>query len=176
MKKSKTVRILCMALALLLISQFAVTAFAATSSSWLQDGYWHYMETYRSGTNRTRSNGAVSTTSFYHDSGTVTQLVGYTDMYCYENWQGMDYGDIVITTAAKDGYSYTYTKRNVELDGGFEIPAYEPSGNYKAVANSFCHEISYVVYRDEGWGYTNYMAGTVYAPYDVDDFYSYRLA
>lgn len=177
MKTRKSFRILCALLSLLLVSQFAVTAMAATSSSWLQNGYWHYMETYRTGTNRTRSNGAVSNIKFYHSSGTVTQLFGYVDMVCEEKWNEMDHGDRVLTTAAMDGYDNVYTKSNVELDGSIEVFAYEPNGYYKAVADSICHEISYVVYRDEGWGYTNYMTDTVYAPYDVSSYLTgYRAA
>ena len=176
MKTRKSIRILCAMLSLLLVSQFIVTVLAATSSTWSDGSATYYLETYLFRSDRTRSNGAVSTTTVYHSSVDDTLVNGCFDMYCYENWQGMDYGDIVLTTAAKDGYDNVHTMSDVLMQKTIRIPSTSPTGNYKVLANSICHEINYVVYQDDGWGYTNYMADTVYAPYNVGDFTGYRTA
>lgn len=164
MKKSKTVRILCMALALLLVSQFAVTAFAATSSTWPDNGDTCFMETTWINSSSSRSNAAISTTTISHTRWYTTYMDGYYDMASDERWQDMEYGNTVISTAAMDNYDQYYQENNLYLqDAVGGIPDTAQSGNYYVRADTACHLINYTVYRNDIAEYVN----AVYAPYDI---------
>lgn len=180
MKKSKTVRILCMVLALLLVSQFAVTAMAATSSTWSDGAFSYYVSTAMVNSNAVREQMAEATTTITHTQWNTTYMDGYYDMTVdeYWNWFFKEFGNDIIHTAAKDGYDYYYEENNLYLqDAVGGIPSSEQSGQYYVLADSKNYKINSTLYRDDGSGYAVYIVDTVYAPYDIyPDATGYRAA
>ena len=169
MKTRKSFRILCALLSLLLVSQFAVTALAATSSTWSDGIATYYMFTAMVSSTAARSQMAKSTTTIAHTQWAGNTLMdGYYDVTVDERWISKEYGNTVISTAAKDGYDDKYAESNLYLpDAIGGIATEEPSGQYCVLADTKNYKINYTVYRDDGSGYEAYFVDTVYAPYDI---------
>ena len=167
MKERKTVRMFCLLLSLLLVSQFAVTAFAATTTPWTDsEGYENYGVLTRTGTSAI--NIWETSPSVTHTQGTDTSLNCHMVQIHYTTDFGMDsyWGNFQPVLAAEQ-LSNTFID-GIELhpiQHYHKIPANAPSGTYQLQAELKCYAGIWEVYRIE-FDYPNIVAsGVVNAPY-----------
>ena len=173
MKTRKSFRILCALLSLLLVSQFAVTAFAAVSAPWDQyDQRLFMVTTPNPSAVRYKSNVTIDRTSVNHSYGNLTDMSGYYDLEHSEMWaHTLVYGGDVVSTAAMDGYDDTHTMNNAEMyDTYGGIPEWEPTGNYKIKTAVLCRPIAYSIFEiiDPNTSVEIYV-GEALAPYDFSN-------